>query len=1600
MLQRQAKSEEHLIMFPRFESNNSNRKLKKKFAKNYFGMPIYALGDQYDGLVYQSRKQLDVEEEEEDVVPEESNVKAPGKVRITNDLNDEENETNKVAQRKVAKALLTMCSNQHMAVHFITKGGLEAIFKMIAESNDHDVLSTCSACLSYASKAPETCIVLANKNVLVNLNMLIESGDNNARLHSSIVLSNMTKAEGQENNLYNKGIILTLQTMLSNTEERRIVAYTLLCLTNIASIFGPGPDAEITVRMMNQMVKRLDILHDMEAAVFVGEVFNNFCKISSYSSLLVEEGIMVMLVAILEAYQTSEVFEKCIESFFYLSLNRKNRREIVSSGVHHHFPKLFSIGHPATCAYCLLMIGNLLQVDLYHDKVGQRDDIILLILSMLNPEHSKQFIAAAYCLCQLAQLHVSAEVLVRNNILGVILDLLPESDNREANSYMWTTLVHLSQNHDFFVKMIEQKNLVPEMFKEANYPNSDLKPCLAQLAVNLSQQAGLHMLLEHENVVLLVKTCKLLFSTSELDIRDTILTALNNVAVCVPAVRGEILNTDLIHLFEQAGFDDKDCVLKYCALLNIISNEESCCMKLLENGVQRLLITLQDKFSAGTHGKDVTAAILHNMSLKRGTMSSGVLSTLLLIVKNCKESRVLWAVRAIANFSAHSKSRLQLTKEKNLIPILNGIMRYGCEQADRVQHYCAIAICNILSTTVDKDIIEHLVTKGGVVDLVVVTLLRVNSGSTKEFLGKALFNLLCRADFRERLVQLDVLEAVVELGKIENLELLDICVKCVYNVSCEGDRYAKHMDELRLVDMLCLRAAGSMHIGGYKATTSVRLTCAMALANMSFNKSLATNICNCDTTGDAMHSISNLDSDEAIYCLCVTMFNCSFLSAATSLSLTHKPTSLSEPVSILKILVSILTRGPVLCIQLSMAALSNLSLKSIFHEELTQVAMSVIIKEILLQASMDIAIKLDALKLIYNVVVAYPFSRAIVIEADCVVALSKLLKINDDEYTIRLIGRIVKELCAETQLHKKLMSDGIMGILLKLSKIEISLLKLDLSCAIYSISTVPDTMKVLKWDGVDILFWLTLHDCLNLYDPIRLNCGKALRNLSVNTEEAKALVKEDRFATVLHALVKSRNEDVLWEAAGILYNLMSIDECKQVMLQRNAIQLIFDIASSNYTNVRHICSACLHMSPDHMPNMEDPEVLQLVLCLLEVDSGDQFSSLGEKCTEKLKDDPNITNWEGAIVPAGTNFTHRGTNFAASWLTVPQAVDKHFTPVLLNLHFESATPILTKVLVSGSGTFETSAHKMLPEEFNDFANFGGSTGTGTGRGVDHGFEEGGVYGYGEGQYEMDYEGFDRREDIGVQPLQLEPPAPYGSNRSSPSHTTDHKRNRNTILVKQEAPNRESGKKYIEPVRPSSVTFPKIHGHENNRHETGGLKLSNGGRGIPDDTLLTLKTSFNREQKKKTAAEIKAQKAHEGALYPSSGGLNYTSTDFGNTPLSMIAPSSPHAKHHGHHGQDARGMNTSHVQHEGSMLSVGGKSSVSHDHLLLGRSIHDSFPSSSNHSGSAAPRMVTSAAEESRMANGESFSGTGGFGGINSTSSSMRGSPVSSSRKSRK
>lgn len=483
----------------------------------------------------------------------------------------------------------------------------------------------------------------------------------------------------------------------------------------------------------------------------------------------------------------------------------------------------------------------------------------------------------------------------------------------------------------------------------------------------------------------------------------------------------------------------------------------------------------------------------------------------------------------------------------------------GVPEADRVQRYCAYSICNILSSHVDKAIIDELIKNNTLSDIVVITLLRVNSGVTKEALSRVIFNFLTRADFRQRMVgqgqkgDLDLLGAILELGRIELLDLLELSIRVMYNFSCEISTavYANRFEALKIPQLLIGRIIVSPNIPGARATNSAKQMCAMSLANVSFDKTLARFITLDKSFPDAAHSIHKLKSEDATYCICTTILNLSYLEECITLSDTEAVT----------VLVETLPKGYGNSTQIAVAALCNLSTKGAFYGQLTSIGMK---DMMVIMASPQLAmpIKLDSLHFLYNLVTSHPQARAAAIEADCVPALWKLIKALDDIQELCVIARITMEICYEAvQYVGKLLHDGVMPILLKLSKLEVPTIKYDISRAIYSLTTVsgPETMKILKWDTADILFWLTLHDCLDLYDPIKRHCVRALRNFTLKKEEALILCNEDRLTTIIKALAKSTDLDILRQTAAVLYNLMSVEETKAIILKRGAIALIFEV---------------------------------------------------------------------------------------------------------------------------------------------------------------------------------------------------------------------------------------------------------------------------------------------------------------------------------------------------------------------------------------------------------------------------------------------------------
>ncbi len=92
-----------------------------------------------------------------------------------------------------------------------------------------------------------------------------------------------------------------------------------------------------------QTIKKVDLLRTVSKASFVADMMVNYSRLHQYSSLLVEEGVLTMLLVLIDAHPLPEMLTMAMEIFSNLSLNRKNRREIASCGIanrlnvrHHH----------------------------------------------------------------------------------------------------------------------------------------------------------------------------------------------------------------------------------------------------------------------------------------------------------------------------------------------------------------------------------------------------------------------------------------------------------------------------------------------------------------------------------------------------------------------------------------------------------------------------------------------------------------------------------------------------------------------------------------------------------------------------------------------------------------------------------------------------------------------------------------------------------------------------------------------------------------------------------------------------------------------------------------------------------------------------------------------------------------------------------------------------------------------------------------------------------------------------------------------------------------------------------------------------------------
>lgn len=819
------------------------------------------------------------------------------------------------AQRKVAKTLLTMAKNEAMTQLFISKGGMDHVIRLLTDSLDLQVLATCAECITQAvSSQKYSKMLIDKKDILYSLGILIERGDLLIQWRCGKILVKLSSDSNDpqtpqreiDDLLISHGILPLASTLIAaSAESIETVCLTLISLCNIAPALLE--DLDSLIRIILQSVKRFDIQHVYSHAFFIVDCICNLTRLrNQFGEILVEESVLPLLLHLMEVHDTEDMIGKVVEAFVNLSVSKKNRREISTCGISAHLEKIFDVKQSTIRSHMLTMIGNLLESGFFHDRIAKEDIVNRVIYGMFNPKESViQFVAVSYFLSQLAQAQLaSAAVLVGCGAIGKVLTLLRQSPSQEATVYLWSFLVNVSNEETFFDNLMNEADaLFREIHIEAEGAvqaktatkgfgkDKDLgqhSEEASQVILNLSVIHKFSSIITEDHLRLIIvaligffecprkRSCRInaaralvnIASTSHLSRQFIILgrqqsNATNNLA---SPVNNDKKNKkfNLIAMFEDHGIEEGFMNLLFISLINCISMEENCVIKLLEMGALKFLISVNDQsftltkvsqsptkgprreraessgsgsgsprkvsmisrfhllksmnsvnnsgylnnqsqnFDAPVEievdmevGRNIISATIHNLMIKRAAIIPGTLTCVFNLIRNCRNSRVLHCMRAMAHMSLHSKSKVILAKEGRIIPEIAAIMRLGCDDADRVQHFGALVICNLLATLVEKVILEDLVHRGAIVDLVVVTLLRINDIKTKEILGKSLFNLMCRSDFRlEMVLHQDLLAAMLELSKVDSPVLLELCVRSVYNISCEISAYSEKLFSL------------------------------------------------------------------------------------------------------------------------------------------------------------------------------------------------------------------------------------------------------------------------------------------------------------------------------------------------------------------------------------------------------------------------------------------------------------------------------------------------------------------------------------------------------------------------------------------------------------------------------------------------------------------------------------------------------------------------------------------------------------------------------------------------------------------------------------
>ena len=226
------------------------------------------------------------------------------------------------------------------------------------------------------------------------------------------------------------------------------------------------------------------------------------------------------------------------------------------------------------------------------------------------------------------------------------------------------------------------------------------------------------------------------------------------------------------------------CATIICNLLFESSNHE----KLVEMGVLDIIDSLSSDKTGLAETKIRCAASLERLSSSLTSVVSLIASMSSLLAHSTVNNVTHYISAAFFSLSTRQSCMHLLANDREIHKLLIAMMR-GSECDTQI--HGAKTLCNL---TCDEECAGILLETGFVSDFVVIAILRTNSEIIKEVCAQSLFNLLHHEKFREEMVEIGVLWALMKLSKMDSRVTQNICAKVLFNFSCYDDMQQKILE--------------------------------------------------------------------------------------------------------------------------------------------------------------------------------------------------------------------------------------------------------------------------------------------------------------------------------------------------------------------------------------------------------------------------------------------------------------------------------------------------------------------------------------------------------------------------------------------------------------------------------------------------------------------------------------------------------------------------------------------------------------------------------------------------------------------------------------